>query len=103
MQPAAQPWPAGKTRDVSRELTEQSRAVTDAFRRSAETIEHRHPKIIQRRVLRIANVATGLDRVAAATRENERDVFVRVPVGIRDGTAESDHGVVEHCALPFFH
>src|SRR5690348_2299679 len=75
--------------------------VTDAVDVDLHAVEHRHPEVIERRVLRIADVAARRERPAAAAREEDRQVVVVMGVAVGVAAAVGDHAVVEQCAVPF--
>ncbi len=78
-----------------------SRAVAQLFRRHAHAIEHAEIEVGERRFFLNADVLAGLERPAAFTGEQNRQLVVVVGVAVADAASQDDHGVVQKRSLAF--
>src|SRR5437879_1811574 len=76
--------------------------IAKGFGADAHAVQHGHEEVVHRRVVRILNVAAGLDGARALACEEDRQVIVVVAVAVAQARAVDDHGVVQHRAVVLF-
>src|SRR6266581_189419 len=81
------------------QIIELARAVAKIIDGDTGLIQQIHQKIIQRRVLRIPEVAPALDPACGAADQNGRQIVVCMRIGVAEAAAVDDHRMVEEAAV----
>src|SRR5438132_784944 len=74
---------------------ESSGGIADGIDVDLHAVEHRHPEVVERRVLVVTNMTAGLDRAATAAGQEDGEIVVVVGVAVGVTAAVGDHAVVE--------